>query len=118
MPTRRRLVVLTLSAVMALAALGAASAQATFPGPNGRIAFEDFNRGQVFAVNPDGSGLAQLTHTGQRMIADFPSWSPNGERILFSKYRADRQFGENDSRIWIMSADGTDRSQVTDEVDG
>ena len=51
MRTRRRLTLLTLAAAAALAALGGTPAQATYPGPNGRIAWADFNSGQVYAVN-------------------------------------------------------------------
>jgi TolB protein len=115
---RARLLTLTLGALVALAVLGIATAQASFPGPNGRIAFANFNDGQIYAVNPDGSGLRQLTHTDQDHIADFPSWSPGGHRILFSKYRADRDFGENDGRIWVMNADGTGKHRVADDNDG
>lgn len=113
----RRLVTLTVSVVTALAALGGPSAQATFPGPNGRIAFADFNSGQIYAVNPDGSGLNQLTQTDQNHVADFPSWSPDGAHVLFSRYRAGN-FGTNASRIWIMNADGSGESRVANDTDG
>jgi Tol biopolymer transport system component len=115
---RARLLILTLGVVATLALLGVASTQASFPGPNGRIAFANFNDGQIYAVNPDGGGLRQLTHTGQDHIADFPSWSPGGRRILFSRYRADKPFGENDGRIWVMNADGTGKAPVGQDQDG
>lgn len=39
----------------------------------------------IFVVNPDGTGLQQLTHGDNE--ADFhPSWSPNGQMILFTRY--------------------------------
>jgi Tol biopolymer transport system component len=115
MATRRRLALLTLTAAAAVAALGGTSAQATYPGPNGRIAFPDYVSGQVYAVNPDGSGLVQLTHTDANHAADFPSWSPDGEHILFTVFRfrnADR------SRIWIMDADGAHQHQLTGDTRG
>jgi TolB protein len=117
MATRKRLVTLGVSVVAALAALGGSSAQATFPGPDGRIAFADFNSGQIYAVNPNGSGLHQLSQTGKKHVADFPSWSPDGAHLLFSRYRAG-DFGTNDSRIWIMNADGSGESQVASDRDG
>jgi Tol biopolymer transport system component len=104
--------------VAVVLAVGAAPAAATFPGPNGRIVYSDYVSGQIYAANPDGSALRQLTHTNQKHIADHPSWSPDGDTILFSKYRADRDFGENDSRIWVMNADGTNKRKVADDAKG
>ena len=43
-------------------AIGAGPATAASPPATGRIAFSDFVTGQLYAVNPDGTGLAQLTH--------------------------------------------------------
>jgi Tol biopolymer transport system component len=116
---RRRLSfwVLLAGAVAALPALGAAPAGATFPGPNGRIAFSDYVSGQTYAVNPDGSALRQLTHTGPTVATDFPSWSPNGRRILFTRFRTDLSNTDN-SRIWIMNADGANKRLLADDVDG
>ena len=116
---RRRLPfpVLLATVVAALLALGATTAGATFPGPNGRIAFSDYVSGQVYAVNPDGSALRQLTHTKPSRGADFPSWSPSGKKILFSRFRNDLPDTDN-SRIWIMNADGTSKHQLADDVNG
>ena len=71
------LLVLALGAILAtlvaLLAGTAREAQATFPGTNARIAF-DSNRttgtgvdnptgdSEIFTINPDGTGLKQLTH--------------------------------------------------------
>jgi TolB protein len=116
---RRRLqfLVLLAAAVAALLALGAAPAGATFPGPNGRIAFSDYVSGQIFAVNPDGSALRQLTHTKPSRGADFPSWSPSGKKILFSRFRNDLPNTDN-SRVWIMNADGTNKRKLAGDVNG
>jgi len=114
---RRRFAILTLAAAAALAALGGTSAQATYPGPNGRIAFADFNSGQVYAVNPDGSALVQLTNTDAKHAAFFPSWSPDGEHLLFTVFR----FGHNGadrSRIWIMDANGDNQHQLAGDTRG
>lgn len=117
MATRRRLALLTLAAMAALAALGGASAQATYPGSNGRIAFSDYVSGQVYAVNPDGSGLVQLTHTDGKHAADFPSWSPDGEHLLFTISRTTHD-GADRSRIWVMDADGDNQHQLTGDTRG
>src|SRR5436189_5311614 len=113
---RLRFLVLLAAAVAALAAIGAASAGATFPGPNGRIAFSDYVSGQIYAVNPDGSALRQLTRTKPSRGADFPSWSPNGKKILFSRFRNDLPDNNDNSRIWIMNADGANKRKLADDV--
>ena len=78
MPTLRRLGRLSLLAALALVAglLLGAPATATYPGPNGRIAFDDFNTGQLYTINPDGTALRQLTGLPR---AASPS-SPTGRR--------------------------------------
>jgi Tol biopolymer transport system component len=91
-----------------------APAQATFPGANGKIAFQGCGTPDcgIFAINPDGTGRTQITHgtiTGVGghgipfFIADSaPAWSPDGKRIVFVGERPDAQ-GE----IRIANADGT-----------
>src|SRR3954467_11363141 len=111
-----RFLVLLAAAARALLAMGAAPAVATFPGPNGRIAFSDYVSGQIYAVNPDGSARTQLTHTGPNRATEWPSWSPNGKRILFSRFRLDTP--SDNARIWIMNADGTNKRQVADDAKG
>ena len=78
-------------------------AQATFHGRNGRIAFSDFMTGQIYAVNPDGSGLDRLTHIGSKLAADSPSWSANGKRIAFDKFNVNTLR----TRLWVMRANGS-----------
>jgi TolB protein len=114
---RLQFLVLLAAAVAALAVLGATPAGATFPGPNGRIAFSDYVSGQIYAVNPDGGALRQLTHTKPSRGADFPSWSPNGKKILFSRFRNDLP-NTDKSRVWIMNADGTNKRKLAGDVNG
>jgi Tol biopolymer transport system component len=89
-------------------------ASATFPGRNGKIVFQR-NTGaaepqtQIFTVNPDGSGLAQLTNTG---INRLPRWSADGTKIVFISGRS----GNNE--IWVMNADGSGQTQITHTVLG
>jgi Tol biopolymer transport system component len=56
----RRAVVVALLAMLVLPA----SAHAAFPGHNGKIAFSSNADGddEIYTINPDGTGLAQLTH--------------------------------------------------------
>ena len=112
----RRLMVLAtvcVTASMGLISFGG-SAQATFPGTNGRIAFSTGGdgsdpslTGQIFTVRPDGSGLRQLTHVAKGQHAVNPSFSPNGEKILFQSDVT------GTPQVWVMNADGSGKTQLT-----
>jgi hypothetical protein len=103
----RTLVILILLAVVAGLAVNALPAGATFPGYNGKIAFRgDWGgNGDIWVMNPDGSGLTQLTTDPG---ADgMPAWSPDGTKIAFVSARS----GSPD--IWLMNADGSGQTQLT-----
>jgi Tol biopolymer transport system component len=70
-------------ALLALIALPA-TALATFPGANGRIAF--VSGGDIWTINPDGSGIAQVT-SGPALDVN-PAWSPDGTTIAFARSQA------------------------------
>jgi Tol biopolymer transport system component len=57
------------------------------------------------AINPDGSGLAQLTTTGASN--HHPAWSPDGSKIAFSAATN----GVPD--LWVMAANGSGAVQLT-----
>ena len=84
-------------------------AEATFPGANGKIAFHSNRAGtyDIFAANPDGTGLVNLTATPGADELD-PAWSPDGRRLA---YRRDdvRVSGA----VWVMNADGSGQTQLT-----
>jgi WD40-like Beta Propeller Repeat len=83
-----------------------------FPAPscsgNGKIAFSYHPAGGgpdgIFTVNPNGTDRTQLT-TG--LFDRWPSWSPFGNRIAFSR----------DGDIWMMDADGTDQTRLTTNIE-
>jgi Tol biopolymer transport system component len=70
---------------------------------NGKIAF--VSAGDIWIVNPDGNELVNLTHSGARDV--YPSWSPEGTRIVFSSNRS----GGRD--LWIMDASGEGLRRLT-----
>jgi Tol biopolymer transport system component len=115
MQRRRHALVLALVALGAVAALGASSAFATYPGQNGRIAFSNYVTGQLYSVNPDGSARVRLTSTGPKRGNDTPSWSPDGKRLLFTIYR---NADDDHSRIWVMHADGSHKRKVAPDSPG
>jgi TolB protein len=111
---------LTISTAPALAAGAqttgrvAASAPAAGLPADGRIAFSDFVTRQLYTVNPDGTGLVQLTHEPGQLAARWPNWSPDGSRILFVRFSNSNGAG----RIWIMNANGTGQHQLTSDAPG
>jgi len=116
-PTNRRVPArVGLSLVLIAIVLGpaAASAHATYAGPVGRIAFSDYTTGQIYAVNPDGTGLRQLTHGKPGSVAESASWSPNGKRLIF----AFSPTPETPARIWVMGADGRNRHRLSRDAKG
>lgn len=99
---RRRVLWGTLAATMALSVT---SAEATFPGENGLIALACDG---VCVVDPVTGEWEQLTK--QRRGIDYdPSFSADGEWIVFSRwrYRTDR------AGIFIMRSDGSQVTRLT-----
>jgi WD40-like Beta Propeller Repeat len=98
-------------AIVSVALLGLApTAEATFPGGNGRIAFSRNAGGpvynnEVFTMQPDGSDVQRITNSPGDDI--YPAWSRDGTRIAFASDRA----GTLD--IYVMDADGSDVLRLT-----
>ena len=83
--------------------------------PDGRhIAFMSQRAGgfEIFVMNADGSDQKQLTHfTEQGWGALAPTWSPDGKRIAFSTRIPP-------INIYVINADGTGATKVSDEGGG
>jgi Tol biopolymer transport system component len=94
-------------------ALGAATASATFPGSNGRIAFsafiEETESLEIFTANPNGGNVQQLT-SNPNVFSELPDWSPDGQKIAF---QADRQNANEPVQIQVMNGDGSDVTELT-----
>ncbi len=83
--------------------------------PDGtRIVFTRMNyalssrNGNIWAVDPDGGNLVQLTNTA--VEESNPLWSPDGTKIYFT------HCGNADCTtqdVWVMDADGANATQVT-----
>ena len=105
---------LVLALPLTLAALSVPAtrtADAAFPGANGKIAFTrgvDAAYGdEIFVMNPDGSGQTRLT--SQEGADWLPSWSPDGSKIAFASARD----GVENHEIYVMDADGSGQTRLT-----
>jgi Tol biopolymer transport system component len=85
-------------------------ATAVVPGSNGRIAFASERDGdfEIYSIEPDGTGLLQLTSNA--LDDDDPSWSPDGTRIAYVRTGSCQTACK---AIWVMDADGTGQTAVT-----
>jgi TolB protein len=94
-------------------AVGAAPASATFPGPNGRIAFNAFVEKtkslEIFTATPKGRDVRRLTRS-PNTFSELPDWSPDGQRIAFF---TERRVGNQPVQIQVMNADGSDVTELT-----
>ncbi len=66
----------------------------------------------IYTFSVDGVGLTRLTATFGVWDSD-PAWSPNGERISFTRIYPDR--GDREE-LWMMGADGSDARWI--EIEG
>jgi Tol biopolymer transport system component len=104
--------------VMVAALVVASPAYATFPGHNGRIAFQaDTGAGnQIYTVRPNGHGLFQVTHVKPAAGIDpgtsgatTPDWSADGHWIAFSL---------NECTVARIHPDGTGLRVVPSQTPG
>jgi Tol biopolymer transport system component len=89
---------------------------------NGQIAFgrhqpaelfRDQTPSAIFAMNPDGSHVSQITHPPEGFRDDGPEWSADGQRLAFYRQRIDEkehQLGM--SRIMVLNTETGDERQV------
>jgi Tol biopolymer transport system component len=90
-------------------------AEAAFPGANGKIVFASnqlmatnpTGDSEIFAMNPNGTGLKQLTFN--TAYDRDPVLSKDGKRIAFESLRD----GNNHWEIYKMDADGSNQTRLT-----
>jgi Tol biopolymer transport system component len=83
------------------------------------IDFLSIERGGIFVMRPDGSGLRQLTSFqtlnydfaphGLNLPDDHPAFSPDGTKIAFTSNRHDR----NNWDIYVMDVNGSNLTRLT-----
>ena len=84
----------------------------------GQIVFQIKGAAQteLWVVNPDGSGMAALTHPVTTLVDELPSnvapvYSPDGEHIAFLSNRAE-DGSAGAWRLWVMNADGSNQQAL------
>jgi Tol biopolymer transport system component len=89
-----------------------ATADATMPGANGKIAFHNFgtngceSTSDIYTINPDGTDQANLTNSPT--FEAEPAWSPDGERIAFAR-RSTPSTCTGSLDLYVMDDDGSNR---------
>lgn len=108
--------------VLITAGVVTAGSLATAPGKNSRIAFRrylDTNQtwGAIYTINPDGTGLQQVTHPPKGVVDDQPDWSKDGSMLVFSSTRdkIGRPTNSIYSAIFSMHADGSGVTRLSPE---
>ena len=69
------------------------------------VGYVDQYTWSIYRFNYDGTGLTRLT-TISNVFDSEPSWSPDGNRIAFTRIYYNQNFR---NEIWIMNADGSDQ---------
>lgn len=94
--------------------VSATPAHATFPGRNGKLAFDSFDGsvGDIYTMSPNGRHLLNLTPDSPADDST-PRWSPDGRMIAFWSTRTGPANPTGDQEIFVMNADGSGLRQVT-----
>jgi dipeptidyl aminopeptidase/acylaminoacyl peptidase len=112
---RTRSVLTVLALAGAVAAIVGGSANAGSQAANGRIAYVSdaacrfdptLKNDDIFSMNPDGSGKADLTNSANPDGA--PSWSTDGMQLAFT-----RPGKANNDDIFVMNSNGRAQRNVT-----
>jgi Tol biopolymer transport system component len=109
--------ILGLLATFAVLGTAATAAWATPPGKNGGIMFRRYldpakTTGALFTMNPDGTGVKQVTRPGRGVVDQSNDWSPDGRKIVFERKVPCPAGGPKDGldntcdRVYVARSDG------------
>jgi uncharacterized repeat protein (TIGR01451 family) len=93
---------------LAVVLLAPTTADASFPGANGKIAF--VRSGDIWTMNPDGTSQMNLTNDAIQQSS--PAWSADGNRIAYDQLVSDKH------QVWHMLADGSNKVQAAPAPSG
>ncbi|HET6867293.1 MAG TPA: DPP IV N-terminal domain-containing protein [Solirubrobacteraceae bacterium] len=113
MKTKRALTAVLLLSAGALALPGAAAA--AYPGANGYVAFTSTQDGGARHIFLERAGsVVDLTGTWSMGAETQPRFSPDGREILFTGL----EHGRPNAELFVMGADGSARTQITNTPEG
>lgn len=78
-----------------------------------RAAASNSSRPDLWVINPDGSGLRNLSgYISTQQLSDLrdPAWSPDGSQIAFIGA------AKGQHHVWLMNSDGTNLRQLVQDV--
>jgi TolB protein len=110
----RRFILMAAALSVATAVMVAAGpVSAAVQGRNGKIAFRrffnaDHSRGDVFTINPNGTGIHRVTYTPNGVGTE-PDWSPDGRWILYNIWP---NGDDNRSRMFKIRSTGTHKVNI------
>jgi len=70
--------------------------------------------GRMYIMNADGSNCRQATYPVFADFEGYPAWSPDGTKIVFS---SDRHAVDVDDDLFVMDADGSNVTNITNTPD-
>ena len=80
---------------------------------------DEFFNYDIFALRVADNGIRRLTATESNEYD--PLWSPDGKRIIYRGTRrglTDRETTMEDTHVWLMNSDGSDRREIGAVLDG
>jgi TolB protein len=79
-----------------------------------KIAFggydKDIDRFDIFMMDPNGQNLERLTL--KRGDNEAPTWSPNGQLIMFQSNRVDNRDVKGRAQLYVMNKDGSNQRMI------